>query len=1303
VVINEFLANSSVVDWIELYNAGPVPVDLNGYYLTDNPAMPTKAQINATWSPGTTTIAPGGFWVSTETDWATFKLGSGGEQVYLIAPDGVTWVDGRDFGNQPVEDLTEGRFPDGDESWRKMVGTPGAANIDPTQTAIVIHEIMYHPLGDTETDPGPEYIELYNTSGSPVSLTGWRFSQGVDYEFPVGMVIPAGGYLVIAANPALVASTYGIGGVLGPYDGVLSNFSDEMELEDFFGNRADYVEYRQEGFWPEACDGAGPSLELANYSMDNRLPGAWRASSGTGTPGAANSQSVVNPPASVDRVRHTPVVPASTDTVTVTARAGAGNLTSVTLQYKRDQDGGFSSAAMLDDGLHGDEQASDGIWGGTIPAQTSGTIVEFYVQANATGGNETYPAGAAANNSCLYIVQNTPPASNLPVFRFVLTDENWNALLVDPYSDTPRDCTFIHGDKAYYNASVRFRGGTRGGPKYSYKVYLTPGYRFRGADRFDLNYEKNDGTLLKRKTIYNLVNRMGLPGSMTEYIHTRWRNGYAGVHLYIEDHGGGDYLDNHFPGDADGNLYKGIAPWNTQVSGVNIAWGGSCSWFELQSDGANCGDLALLHQTTSPTVPDATYETQVRGLIDVVNWGRSFAVLATGCLIDTPWHFHNQNYRLYRRPSDQRFVHVLHDFDDGYWSTMYASAGPSATVFADTDRFLQRAPFQREQYHGLWRALNLTDGVYRDDRVLTEVAYHHDVIYDDVDADPISGSGAKWTTFQNGLAQWNTWVTTRNSLLRGFLNTVPLEITTNGGSPIVTGSANLTLQGTAPLSAPRLEIAGTETNITWNSTTQWERGLVLTAYYNTIVVRTLDDGGTEIERVSIDVTYTNGLPPGAAFTADVTSGAPPLTVQFTDQSSLAGITAWDWDFGDGATSTDQHPSHPYTAEGAFTVRLTVTHAQGQDTEEKVNYISVASRPQIAFVGGQLPATPSDSAVVAHLESLGMDVDVYDDEPANRPPASQIAATHDVVVGSSTILSANVAGEFRNEPTPFIYWESSLSLNGRESIADGAGTFAGSTQINVVNNAHPVMNGVSLGTVTVLNAANDISMCSGAIAPGAQVLATQVGNVNNRTVIVAEPGALLLDGGTAAGKRAFLYLYDTTWLNTNAIGKKILDNAIGWGLGPVMAAFSADVTTGPAPLAVTFTDESTGPANSWAWDFGDTNGSALRHPTHVYTLPGTYTVTLTVDSGVTDPDALVKAAYIMVVSGVPADFDGDGDVDLDDYALFAGCATGPDLGPPAPGCGDKDLDDDNDVDQSDFGTMQRCFSGDGVPADSTCAD
>lgn len=66
--------------------------------------------------------------------------------------------------------------------------------------------------------------------------------------------------------------------------------------------------------------------------------------------------------------------------------------------------------------------------------------------------------------------------------------------------------------------------------------------------------------------------------------------------------------------------------------------------------------------------------------------------------------------------------------------------------------------------------------------------------------------------------------------------------------------------------------------------------------------------------------------------------------------------------------------------------------------------------------------------------------------------------------------------------------------------------------------------------------------------------------------------------------------------------------------PVVAAFSASTMSGEAPLAVSFTDASSGSPTSWQWSFGDGGSSNAQHPQHTFTAPGVYQVTLTVAGG-----------------------------------------------------------------------------------------
>ncbi|CVK31988.1 PKD domain-containing protein [Methanoculleus bourgensis] len=88
--------------------------------------------------------------------------------------------------------------------------------------------------------------------------------------------------------------------------------------------------------------------------------------------------------------------------------------------------------------------------------------------------------------------------------------------------------------------------------------------------------------------------------------------------------------------------------------------------------------------------------------------------------------------------------------------------------------------------------------------------------------------------------------------------------------------------------------------------------------------------------------------------------------------------------------------------------------------------------------------------------------------------------------------------------------------------------------------------------------------------------------------------------------------------------------------PLVANFTANVTEGEAPLAVRFTDTSTGEIETWAWDFGDGNSSTEQNPVHTYEIPGNYSVTLNA-SNAYGTSTLTKPDYIRVTGKSFANF------------------------------------------------------------------
>lgn len=160
--------------------------------------------------------------------------------------------------------------------------------------------------------------------------------------------------------------------------------------------------------------------------------------------------------------------------------------------------------------------------------------------------------------------------------------------------------------------------------------------------------------------------------------------------------------------------------------------------------------------------------------------------------------------------------------------------------------------------------------------------------------------------------------------------------------------------GYAPLEVEFLDTSdlGRGANVSWfwdfgdgaTSTQQHPTHTYTKSGIYTVSLRVTTEFGVNTMSRNKLIDVTPARLPVASFTAAPLSGPSPLKVTFTDTSrpGSSAITEWLWDFGDGGTSTEQHPTHTYTRLGRFTVALTVKTAQGEATETKTDAISVSS-------------------------------------------------------------------------------------------------------------------------------------------------------------------------------------------------------------------------------------------------------------------------------------------------------------------------------------------------------------------------
>jgi len=289
----------------------------------------------------------------------------------------------------------------------------------PLNVGLVINEIHY------DADPKTnfvEFIELLNTNETDLAVGGYTFADGIIFEFPQGTVIPATGYVILAENPADLATVFpGIPEEtqVFQYQGSLAGDGETVVLENGLGGVIDRVKYRDEFPWPISADGEGDSMQLLNATIDNDLGAAWRGAAPT--PGYQNTVFADNAPPLIRQVSHSPKMPSAVQSTLITAKiSDSEGVSAVSLSYQVVAPGEYISAffplpegviqedptrprtanpafedpanwtviPMTDDGSNGDVTGNDSIFTAVIPPQAHRTLMRYRITASDTLSEE---------------------------------------------------------------------------------------------------------------------------------------------------------------------------------------------------------------------------------------------------------------------------------------------------------------------------------------------------------------------------------------------------------------------------------------------------------------------------------------------------------------------------------------------------------------------------------------------------------------------------------------------------------------------------------------------------------------------------------------------------------------------------------------------------------------------------------------------------------------------------------------------------------------------------------------------------
>ncbi|MDP2387734.1 MAG: PKD domain-containing protein [Bacteroidota bacterium] len=414
----------------------------------------------------------------------------------------------------------------------------------------------------------------------------------------------------------------------------------------------------------------------------------------------------------------------------------------------------------------------------------------------------------------------------------------------------------------------------------------------------------------------------------------------------------------------------------------------------------------------------------------------------------------------------------------------------------------------------------------------------------------------------------------------------------------------------------------------------------------------------------------------ADFSADIVSGCAPLVVQFTDLST-GNPDTWSWNFGNSNGSSNQNPGAIYTLPGQYTVTLTASVAGSSDVETKTNFIVVYAKPSADFLlsvdttcVGQT-VTYTDASVISpggtpiaswnwdfgdgNLQTVASSPVTHSYTSSGLFPVGLIVTDQN---GCTSPLSHNIF--ITNFPNPTFTATPAFSCtapvnvtftNTTTTVSDaiflwrfGDGTTSasqnpthnyaipGSYNVTLIitqggcTDSVVVPNRVVIQDITAGFTTSATSICSGGSItftntsnPAAASANWDFGDGNTSTSI--SPSHTYAVAGT----------YNVTLSATDANGCTG-NSATTVTVDPTpVVNFTSNITQGcTVPLAVNFTDLSSGGGAVFNWNFGDGNSSPLQNPGHSYNASGTYTVTLTVSNAAgTCIDSLKQNNYITI--------------------------------------------------------------------------
>ncbi|MGF6848114.1 gliding motility-associated-like protein [Chitinophaga sp. W3I9] len=393
----------------------------------------------------------------------------------------------------------------------------------------------------------------------------------------------------------------------------------------------------------------------------------------------------------------------------------------------------------------------------------------------------------------------------------------------------------------------------------------------------------------------------------------------------------------------------------------------------------------------------------------------------------------------------------------------------------------------------------------------------------------------------------------------------------------------------------------------------------------------------------------------ADFNASSTSDCELLLTTFSDKSTGQPIS-WQWDFGNGYTSTEQHPGATYVKPGVYTVSLTVKDAAGQSsTITKTGFITVRSKPKVDFtatnVTGCAPlqttftdkSDPVSGTLLTYTWDYGDgttgtgSTSTHTYQQAGKYPVTLIVTnsyqcTSFKLVDTLVRVSPPIVAGFTVADKIFCSAPAIVQLT---NTSTGPGqlaynwTFDDGSSSSLKDPGTHTFTSKGLHSVT-LTVTNELRCSSVKKAADINVAAYTTDFTFPSPVCSNTPGIYSGVFATTGqlqvaweinGQPALNNPDNTTTYTPPATGPLHIKLTATYGKCVDVAEKTLDVKPSPAaniavtvplfcnlPATATFTGNAPAAA-AWKWDFGDGQTATTQHPAHTYAAEGNYTATL----------------------------------------------------------------------------------------------